>query len=95
MNSDTQYKYQFKKWGFKKNIQSSEKQSLIQIGQERAKLGKSTMVTYKGKPIASRKLHREVKKLARLKLRLNTAAESQSGHGTTPSRSSLLFSNTM
>jgi hypothetical protein len=78
-NSESQYKYHFKKWwGSGKNIPSSGKRALVHIAQERAKFGKSMLVTYKGRPVQTRKLQREAKNMARGLLRLTTTAKTES-----------------
>jgi len=79
INSESQYKYHFKKWwGSRKNIRSLDKRALIHIAQERAKSGKLMLLTYKGRPVETRKLRREAKKMARGLLQLTAAAETES-----------------
>src|SRR5271168_4304049 len=79
INSESQYKYHFKKWwGSRKYIRSSDKRALIHIAQERTKVGKLMLATYKGRPVEIRKLRREAKKMARGLLHLTTAAETES-----------------
>lgn len=63
--SESQYKYRFKKWDWKKNISSAKKQKIIEYSQTRAQMGKSTVVRYKGKQVDARKLRREVKSIKR------------------------------
>jgi hypothetical protein len=63
--SETQYKYRFKQWGWKKNVSASKKRAVLDISQRRAQLGKATLVTYKGKQIDAKKLRREAKNVKR------------------------------
>lgn len=81
INSENQYKYHFKKWwGSRKNIRSADKRALIRIAQERAKIGKVMVATYKGRPVETRKLQREAKKMARGLLQLATITEETESH---------------
>ena len=59
--SESQYKYQFKKWNWKKSVPSSKKAQIVELGQKRASIGKSTVAVYKGKQVDPRKLRRYVK----------------------------------
>ena len=64
--SGSQYKYQFnKKWGWKKNVPASTKANIVQKGQKRASMGKSTVAMYKGNRIDSKKLRRHAKEISR------------------------------
>ena len=73
--SESQYKYQFsKKWGWKKNIPTSKKAAICELGQTRAALGKSTAAKYKGRGVDPKKLRRYAKDVARKEVALNAAA---------------------
>ena len=69
-HSESQYKYRFKVWGWKRNISVSKKQKINEYCQSRAQLGKSTIVSYKGRPVDDRQLRRQAKKATRVKMAL-------------------------
>ena len=73
-HSESQYKYRFKGWDWKRNIPASKKQKINEYCQSRAQLGKSTTVSYKGRPVDDRQLRRQAKKATRVKMTL-TAPE--------------------
>jgi len=53
-----QYKWQFKKWGWKKSIPSAKKARLLEIGHRRARQGNDTSITYQGRTLDAKKLLR-------------------------------------
>lgn len=59
--SESQYKYQFKSWGWKKSIPAAKKAQMCEIGQTRANTGKSTVLKYKGQEVDQNKLRRYAK----------------------------------
>ncbi|KAI9690498.1 MAG: hypothetical protein M1822_009461 [Bathelium mastoideum] len=60
--NESQYKYRFfKKWGWKRNVPKTKKKQIVELGQSRALIGKSTTATYKGKPVDPKKLRRQMK----------------------------------
>ena len=59
--SDAQYKYHFKKWGWKKSISSGKKETLMKVMQTRARAGKSTAAIVQGKEVDKSKLRRHLK----------------------------------
>ncbi|KAN0089874.1 hypothetical protein V8E51_018453 [Hyaloscypha variabilis] len=69
--NEPQYKYQFKQWGWKKNIPASKKAQMCDIGQTRANLGKGTVMKYKGKEVDENKLRRYAKMATRKDVVLN------------------------
>jgi hypothetical protein len=72
--SQSQYKYQFKSWGWKKSIPSSKKAQMCEIEQTRAALGKSTVMKYKGQEVdqtIQNKLRRYAKMATRKEMVLN------------------------
>ena len=69
--SEPQYKYQFKRWGWKKSIPASKKAQMCDIGQTRANLGKGTVMKYKGKEVDENKLRRFAKMATRKDAVLN------------------------
>lgn len=68
--NESQYKYRFKGWDWKRNITASKKQKINEYCQSRAQLGKSTTVSYKGRPVDDRQLRRQAKKATRVKMTL-------------------------
>jgi hypothetical protein len=67
--SVAQYKYQFgKKWRWKKNIPASKKAAILELGQQRAALGKESAPRFKGKDVDFRKLRRHMKHVFRHEL---------------------------
>jgi hypothetical protein len=69
-HSESQYKYRFKGWDWKRNIPASKKQKINEYRQSRAQLGKSTTVSYKGRPVDDRQLRRQAKKATRVEMTL-------------------------
>ena len=59
--SDAQYKYHFKKWGWKKSLSSVKKESIIKATQTRANAGKSTAAKLQGREVDKKKLRRYLK----------------------------------
>ena len=64
-NSEAQYKYQFTRWGLRKNVPSSKKDRMIEKCQIRAQSGKGSVITYKNQNVNTRKLVRQVKKITK------------------------------
>ncbi|PMD49347.1 uncharacterized protein K444DRAFT_298311 [Hyaloscypha bicolor E] len=62
---EPQYKYQFKTWGWKKNVPATKKAEMCEIGRTRASLGKSTVMKYKGQDLDLNKLRRYAKMASR------------------------------
>ncbi|KAF1991781.1 hypothetical protein K402DRAFT_399756 [Aulographum hederae CBS 113979] len=56
-----QYRYQIKKWEWKKSISSAKKERILGIARRRAVAGQATAATYKGRPIDANKLIRFAK----------------------------------
>ena len=81
--SESQYKYQFKSWGWKKSIPASKKEQMIGIEHTRAALGKSTVIKYKGQEVDPNKLRRYAKMASRkdvvLKPRMSQGRPSDEG----------------
>jgi hypothetical protein len=69
--SEPQYKYQFKRWGWKKSIPASKKAQMCDIEQTRANLGKATVIKYKGQEVDQNKLRRHAKIATRKDVVLN------------------------
>ncbi|PMD32035.1 hypothetical protein L207DRAFT_548557 [Hyaloscypha variabilis F] len=69
--NEPQYKYQFKRWGWKKSIPASKKAQMCDIGQTRANLGKGTVMKYKGQEVDENKLRRYAKMATRKDVVLN------------------------
>jgi CTP-dependent riboflavin kinase len=63
--SESQYKYQFKTWGWKKNVPATKKAQMCEIERTRASLGKSTVMKYKGQDLDPNKLRRYAKMASR------------------------------
>ena len=63
--SESQYKYQIKKWKFKKSTSTSKKAELYQAVQKRATLGKSSSITRAGQSVDTKNLRRYLKTEAR------------------------------
>ena len=57
----SQYKYRIKVWKMRKNISSSKKEALLKMHQARKVAGKSTALTYKGRPVDDNKIRRFAK----------------------------------
>ena len=67
-HSESQYKYRFNRvWGWKRNIPASKKQKINEYCQSRAQSGKSTTVSYQGRPVDDRQLRRQAKEVKRVK----------------------------
>ncbi|KAH8786356.1 hypothetical protein F5882DRAFT_497061 [Hyaloscypha sp. PMI_1271] len=62
---ESQYKYQFKTWGWKKNVPATKKAQMCEIERTRASLGKSTVMKYKGQDLDLNKLRRYAKMASR------------------------------
>ncbi|GME24874.1 hypothetical protein GTA08_BOTSDO05066 [Neofusicoccum parvum] len=60
-----QYKFQFRKWGLKKNFRAKEKANIERMVMTRADLGRSTVVEYKGRKLDSEKIRRHAKNAKR------------------------------
>ena len=58
---ESQYKYHFKKWKWKRNISTSKKEALCKIRNTRAEAGRSTQFEYHGKTVEEKKLRRHMK----------------------------------
>lgn len=63
--SESQYKYQIKKWKLKKSTSTPKKAALYQVIQKRAELGKTSAVTRSGKNFDTKNLRRYLKTEAR------------------------------
>ncbi|KAL9608829.1 MAG: hypothetical protein Q9167_006347 [Letrouitia subvulpina] len=61
----SQYRYRFKKWGWKKNIPSRKKAKMCDIRQNRAKAGKQTSLEHEGKIVEVKRLRRYLKETTR------------------------------
>ena len=59
--SDSQYKYHFKKWGWKKSVSLAKKEAIVKATQTRASAGKSTVATVQGREVDKKKLRRHLK----------------------------------
>jgi hypothetical protein len=66
-NRESEYKYHFKKWKWKKNLSSSKKEKLLKIRQKRAEAGKSTLFQdeISGKRVDEKQLRRYLKESMR------------------------------
>ena len=64
---ETQYKYHFRKWKWKKNLSASKKEALCGIRHTRAERGKSTVFRSEllGKDVEEKKLRRYLKETTR------------------------------
>lgn len=89
MSSDSQYKYQIKKWKLKKNTSTSKKAALYQVIRTRAQLGKSSAITRGGQNVDTKNLRRYLKTERRKAITLQPVAggavrdaSSFSGHRT-------------
>jgi hypothetical protein len=65
--SEPDYKYQFRKWKWKKNVPAVKKTAILEMGEHRIALGKSSIPRYKGKQVGYSKLLRHKKCVARRK----------------------------
>ena len=93
--SESQYKYHFRKWGWKKNIPAAKKNAIIGRGQTRAALGKSTVATFKGKQVDPKKLRRQAKEEARKGFALKPTSDSAENQQASLFGSVLPFGNRM
>ena len=73
--SEAQYKYRFKKWEWKKNVPATKKAAIVERGQTRAALGKSTIATFQGREVDSKKLRRHAKEALRKEIALKATAD--------------------
>lgn len=58
---ESQYKYHFKKWKWKRNMSTSKKEALCKIRNTRTVAGRSTRFEYQGKIVEEKKLRRHMK----------------------------------
>ena len=71
MPSESQYKYQIKKWELKKNTSTAKKVAIYNVLKSRAQLGKSSAITHNGQVLETKNLRRYLKKEARRELVLH------------------------
>ena len=93
--SEVQYKYQFKKWGWKKNIPATKKAAIVERGQTRAALGKSTTATFQGREVDRKKLRRQAKEATRKEIALKATADRAESQQSSLFGSVLPFGNRM
>ena len=73
--SEPSYKYYInRKWKLRKSIPTAKKAAMVGILQSRAKAGKSTALTYKGKEVDPKKLRRAMKEDARQHITMHAAS---------------------
>ncbi|KAI9933967.1 hypothetical protein MW887_005039 [Aspergillus wentii] len=74
---EDQYKYQFRKWKIKKNLNKSLKRKMMDKGDERAGDGKRTAFSLGDKPVDNKRLLREVKRESKIDMALTPSANGQ------------------
>lgn len=69
--SESQYKYQIKKWQLKKSTSTAKKVAVYNVIKSRAQLGKSSAITRNGQILETKNLRRYLKKEARRQMVLH------------------------
>jgi hypothetical protein len=66
LDRENQYKYHFKKWGWRRSLPTKKKETLSSQLQSRAAAGKlSSSMTYQGRPVDQKQIRRYLKEAAR------------------------------
>ena len=73
-SSESQYKYQIKKWKLKKSLSVPKKKAICQVMQKRAKIGKSSAIMRGGQDVDTKNIRRYLKTERRRAITLQPGA---------------------